>query len=87
VIVGDSLRAVELSNRLFAQGINALPIIHPAVPERLARIRFFLTYGHTDEQIQFAVDKTAALLKDLVDDKVGAASLDLDALQRAIASS
>ncbi|WP_407026503.1 aminotransferase class I/II-fold pyridoxal phosphate-dependent enzyme [Agrobacterium rosae] len=87
VIVGDSLRAVELSNRLFAQGINALPIIHPAVPERLARIRFFLTYGHTDGQIDAAVDTTAAILDDLVDEKVGAASLDLDALQRAIASS
>lgn len=86
VIVGDSLRAVELSNRLFVAGINALPIIHPAVPERLARIRFFLTCDHTEEQIQLAVEKTAVLLKELVEQKVGTASLDLDALQRAIVS-
>ena len=86
VIVGDSLRAVELSNRLFSHGINALPIIHPAVPERLARIRFFLTCGHTTEQIELAVEKTSVLLNELVEQKVGTASLDLDALQRAIAS-
>lgn len=84
VIVGDSLRAVELSNRLFAEGINALPIIHPAVPERLARIRFFLTCGHTDIQIQMTVEKTATLLKELIDQNVGTGSLDLDALQRSL---
>ncbi len=36
VLVGDSLRAVQLSNELLAAGVNALPIIHPAVPEGLA---------------------------------------------------
>ena len=30
VIVGDSLRAAQLSNDLFAEGINVMPIIHPA---------------------------------------------------------
>lgn len=33
VIVGDSLRAAQLSNDLLAEGINVLPIIHPAVPK------------------------------------------------------
>ncbi|NTJ43586.1 aminotransferase class I/II-fold pyridoxal phosphate-dependent enzyme [Agrobacterium larrymoorei] len=84
VIVGDSLRAVELSNRLFAEGINALPIIHPAVPERLARIRFFLTCTHTEEQISEAVEKTATLLQKLVAQNVGTSSLDLEALQRSL---
>lgn len=86
VIVGDSLRAVELSNRLFAEGINALPIIHPAVPERLARIRFFLTCDHTEEQICAAVEKTATLLQNLVTENVGTASLDLEALQRSMSA-
>jgi 7-keto-8-aminopelargonate synthetase-like enzyme len=86
VIVGDSLRAVELSNRLFEAGINALPIIHPAVPDRLARIRFFLTTEHTEEQIRHAVGMTATLLEELVAQNISAASLDLDELQRIVAN-
>ena len=35
--------------------MNALPIIFPAVPEQQARIRFFLTSDHEDEQIDQAI--------------------------------
>ena len=31
------------------------PILYPAVPERAARLRFFLTAAHTEEQIREAV--------------------------------
>ncbi|MET0258407.1 MAG: aminotransferase class I/II-fold pyridoxal phosphate-dependent enzyme [Methylobacterium sp.] len=55
VIVGDSLKAVTLSNRLYARGINVQPIIHPAVPERASRLRFFITSEHTTEQIKETV--------------------------------
>lgn len=41
VIVGSSLKAVKLSNALFKAGINIQPIIHPAVEEKAARLRFF----------------------------------------------
>lgn len=40
-IVGSSLKAVSLSNQLFERGINVQPIIHPAVEEKAARLRFF----------------------------------------------
>jgi 8-amino-7-oxononanoate synthase len=59
VMVGDSLRAVHLSNKLLERGVNALPIVHPAVPERSARIRFFITSDHSFEQIDEAVTVTA----------------------------
>ncbi|CTQ53974.1 8-amino-7-oxononanoate synthase/2-amino-3-ketobutyrate coenzyme A ligase [Roseibium album] len=62
VIVGDSAGAATLSNRLLAKGINALPIIFPAVPEKSARIRFFITSEHTEDQIARAVSTTAAEL-------------------------
>lgn len=58
VIVGDSLLAVALSQRLAARGINVQPIIHPAVPERSSRLRFFITCEHTPEQIARAIDAT-----------------------------
>ena len=40
IIVGDSLKAVTLSDRLFRRGINVQPILYPAVEERAARLRF-----------------------------------------------
>ena len=51
VIVGSSLKAAQLSNHLFQQGINVQPIIYPAVPEKSARLRFFLSSEHTRKQI------------------------------------
>lgn len=32
---------------LFANGINASPIIYPGVPINAARLRFFVTSDHT----------------------------------------
>lgn len=61
-IVGSSLKATKLSHKLFKQGINVQPIIHPAVEEKAARLRFFISCTHTDEQIRAA---TSALAKAL----------------------
>ncbi|MFB9951062.1 aminotransferase class I/II-fold pyridoxal phosphate-dependent enzyme [Rhizobium puerariae] len=82
VIVGDSLRAVQLSNDLLQEGINVLPIIHPAVPEGMARLRFFITCDHTEEQIRHSVEVTARKLKDLQDRNFGLASLDMDQIMQ-----
>ncbi|WP_280345068.1 type I polyketide synthase [Nocardia neocaledoniensis] len=54
-IVGDSLRTMRLSNTLLRRGVNVNPIIYPAVPEDLARLRFFVTACHTEEQIRATV--------------------------------
>lgn len=61
-IVGSSLKAARLSNALFDQGINAQPIIYPAVEEKAARIRFFLCCLHEPQQLQATVDALAAQL-------------------------
>jgi 8-amino-7-oxononanoate synthase len=65
VIVGESPLAASLSNRLFERGINVQPIIFPAVAERQARLRFFLTARHTTEQICTAIDAVADELRRL----------------------
>jgi 8-amino-7-oxononanoate synthase len=75
VIVGDSLRAVQLSNKLAGEGINVLPIIHPAVAEGMARLRYFITCDHTEDQIRRSVAATAHWLKELGNFGVG--SLDM----------
>jgi hypothetical protein len=40
---------------MFQRGINVQPILYPAVPERAARLRFFLTAAHTEAQIRDTV--------------------------------
>lgn len=56
VIVGSSPLAAHLSHALFERGINVQPILHPAVPEKSARLRFFLSCEHTREQIDHTLD-------------------------------
>lgn len=68
VIVGDSLKAVKLTENLLARGVNALPIIFPAVPMKLARLRFFITADHTEEQIK----NTVAIMREELDKVSGA---------------
>ena len=70
VIVGSSIKTARLSNALFERGINVQPIIYPAVEERAARLRFFLSCSHTEEQIKQTIDITAEELE-LVNKKPG----------------
>jgi 8-amino-7-oxononanoate synthase len=55
VIAGSSLRAAKLSNALFERGINVQPVIYPAVEERSARLRFFLSAMHSGQDVQNAL--------------------------------
>jgi 8-amino-7-oxononanoate synthase len=54
IITGSSIAAGRLSQALFRRGINVQPILYPAVAERAARLRFFLTADHTEEQVRDA---------------------------------
>jgi 8-amino-7-oxononanoate synthase len=58
VILGDSLRTVLLAERLLNRGYNVFPIVPPGVPERSARLRFFICSEHTREDIESAVAAT-----------------------------
>jgi 8-amino-7-oxononanoate synthase len=62
-IVGSSFESVRLSQAMGARGINVQPILHPAVEERMARLRFFVTARHTEEQIRAATDALAEELE------------------------
>lgn len=59
VILGSSARAIQVSQLLLGRGINARPILYPAVRESAARVRFFLTCEHTEEQIVRTVETLA----------------------------
>ncbi|HUC09333.1 MAG TPA: aminotransferase class I/II-fold pyridoxal phosphate-dependent enzyme [Stellaceae bacterium] len=55
IITGGSIRAGRLAQAMFSRGVNVQPILYPAVPERAARLRFFLTAEHSERQIRDAV--------------------------------
>ena len=64
-IIGGSIKTARLSAALFERGINVQPILYPAVPEKSARLRFFISSEHTEDQIrqtvQAVVEETSRL--------------------------
>jgi 7-keto-8-aminopelargonate synthetase-like enzyme len=56
VILGDDPAAVIASAGLLKAGINASPILYPAVAPGDARVRFFITSEHTPQQLEAALD-------------------------------
>jgi len=56
VIVGESSRAVRLSDRLFEEGVFAQGITFPTVAHDKARVRTIVTASHTRQELQFALD-------------------------------
>ena len=55
MILGNSINSLKLSRAMFARGISVQPILYPAVEERAARLRFFITSKHTPDQIRRTV--------------------------------
>jgi len=62
-ITQSSLKAARLSSALFERGINVQPILYPAVPEKSARLRFFISCLHTEEHLQSTVETLATKLR------------------------
>jgi 8-amino-7-oxononanoate synthase len=64
-ITHSSLKAARLSEALFRRKINVQPILYPAVQERSARLRFFISSEHTAAQVQMTVDALAEEMRRL----------------------
>ena len=73
VMVGDPVRTVALTQRLFERNINAFPVLPPGVPDGSARVRFFISAAHAPEQIDQAISV-------LVEELAAVQSISLDHL-------
>ena len=62
IVVGDSTRALELSERLFERGFLVTAIRPPTVPAGTARLRFTFTAAHEAEQVLALADAVKAVL-------------------------
>ena len=65
VIVGDGALTMQLSDRLFAQGVFAQGIAFPTVARDKARVRTIVTATHTRDELQFALDAFARAGREL----------------------
>jgi len=65
VIVGESSKAKELSNRLYDEGIFALPIVFPMVARDKARIRTMMNAGLKRDDLDYTLEKFEKLGKEL----------------------
>lgn len=55
IILGRSEPCVHLYRTLFDNGVYALPIMYPTVPENASRLRFFVSSLHTAAQLESTV--------------------------------
>jgi glycine C-acetyltransferase len=65
VLMGDSGVAQRFSDRLFAEGIFAQPVVFPTVALDKARIRTIVTAAHTDEMLDRALEAFALVGREL----------------------
>ena len=61
-IIGGSLETVRLSNAMLTHGVNVQPVMYPAVEERAARLRFFMSCDHTTDQITGTISALVSAL-------------------------
>lgn len=55
VILGAELATLQAAETLEARGIHAFPVVGSGVPEGTARLRFFLSASHSQEDIEAAL--------------------------------
>jgi glycine C-acetyltransferase len=65
VMVGDGSLCMKLSDRLFQEGVFAQGIAFPTVARDKARVRTIVTATHTHDELQFALDRFAAVGREL----------------------
>ncbi len=65
VMLGEAKTAQEFSRRLFEQNIFAMAIGFPTVPMGKARIRVMISATHSEQDLDFGVEKFVAVGKEL----------------------
>jgi glycine C-acetyltransferase len=65
VMVGDSAKAKRLSERLYQEGVFALPIVFPMVAKDKARIRTIMNAALSEEDLDLAIGKFEIIGREL----------------------
>ena len=65
VIIGDNMKTFLFWKTLFEEGVYTNAVIYPAVPSKSARLRTSYIATHTQEQLDFVLDKFHTIGKNL----------------------
>lgn len=65
IMIGDEPRTMEMARQMNERGIFVVGFVYPVVPKGQARIRVQLSAGHSDEQIDRAVETFTSVGRDL----------------------
>lgn len=65
LFIRDDIKALQLTNKLLAEGVFVNPVVSPAVPKEDCLIRYSLMATHTKEQIEISIDKISKVSKAL----------------------
>jgi glycine C-acetyltransferase len=65
VMLGDARLAQTFSRRLFEEGVFAMAISYPTVPQGKARIRVMNSAAHTNSDIELALDTFSRVAREL----------------------
>ncbi len=57
IMFGDAALATEVANRMLAKGVYVIGFSYPVVPQGKARIRTQISAAHSQEDLEFAVEK------------------------------
>lgn len=64
IVLGDSLAAMRVAAGLQLAGVNVQPIAFPVVPEGQARLRFFLSASHTEQDLDSTIQALRAAARE-----------------------
>ena len=65
VMLGDAVLAVKMAERLLEEGIYVIAFSYPVVPRDTARIRIQVSAGLSKDDLDFAIEKFAAVANEL----------------------
>ncbi|WP_086664533.1 type I polyketide synthase [Lentzea kentuckyensis] len=57
IILGQWELTMSVSNALLAAGVNVMPIGYPAVAQDQCRLRFFANADHSEDDVEYALDR------------------------------
>ncbi len=64
IIIGDDIKVKEICRRLHEADIYVNPVLYPAVPKKLARVRMSLMSAHTKEHLDKALNALESIGKE-----------------------
>ena len=65
IIIRNNLKTFKFTSRLMDEGLFVNPVLSPAVSEDMTLIRFSLMATHTQQQVDYAIDKIISIGKEL----------------------